>query len=159
MRNPEKRSYEAVPSCLFLELPSVRQPTEPAKFAPDAPVTTISRVLNMPRAVGDDELSFRGCEVSKGDVDRDSLLAFGSESVRKKSQIEVALPALCACDAQGFHLVAFRGMALLSCKSLPISVLLPSSTFPAVMNFSSSIRNSPASCGLPWRLPRSCHRP
>ena len=38
----------------------------------------VARVLDVPRAVGDDEVAVRRREVAVGDVDRDALLALGA---------------------------------------------------------------------------------
>jgi hypothetical protein len=84
------------------------------------------------RRVGDDELALRRREIAVRDVDRDALLALGLEAVGQQREVElVADRALVLRARQRGQLV--DSTALLSYSRRPISVLLPSSTLPAVM--------------------------
>ena len=49
----------------------------------------VARILFVARAVRDDELAALGREEAVGDVDGDALLAFGSETVDQKSEVDL----------------------------------------------------------------------
>ena len=111
----------------------------------------VAGVLNVARSVGDDELALRRREVAVRHVDRDALLTLGPKAVGEQRQVGVlsALVALtCFSTASSWS----SKIDLLSYSSRPISVLLPSSTEPAVASLSSSIRSTPRAYGLPSRL-------
>ena len=48
----------------------------------------VARVLLVAGGVGDDEFASRGGEVAVGDVDGDSLLAFGAEAVGELGEVD-----------------------------------------------------------------------
>ena len=50
----------------------------------------VARVLLVAGRIGDDEFAPRGGEIAIGDVDRDSLLAFGAQAVREQRKIDQA---------------------------------------------------------------------
>ena len=89
--------------------------------------------------IGDDELSLRSREVAIGHIDRDSLLTFVFQSVQQQRGIDlVAVGAvLLAIFAKCRDLIVVDRPGFQ--QQPPISVLLPSSTLPQVMNRSSSL--------------------
>ena len=92
----------------------------------------VARVLNVARRVGDDELAPRSREVAIGDVDRDALLALGAQAVGQQRQVDLAVAAAAAGLLDGGSWSS--KMPFESNSRRPISVLLPSSTDPAVEN-------------------------
>ena len=56
----------------------------------------VAGVLDMSRAVGDDEVALRGREVAVGDVDRDALFAFGAKTVGEQGEVDVVVAAALA---------------------------------------------------------------
>ena len=91
----------------------------------------VARVADVAGRVGEDERAPRGGEVAVGDVDRDALLALGAQAVGEQREVEPAVAALLAGDVHGVELVV-EDRACVSCSRRPISVVLPSSTEPAV---------------------------
>ena len=65
----------------------------------------VARVLDVARAVGDDELALGGREVAVGDVDRDALLPLGAEPVGEEGQVDVVVAAPPADGLDVFELV------------------------------------------------------
>jgi len=53
----------------------------------------VARVLLVARRVGNDELASPGLEVAVGNVDRDSLLPLGPQSVGEEREVDVAVAA------------------------------------------------------------------
>ena len=51
----------------------------------------VARVLDVSRAVGDDEVAARRREVAVGDVDRDALLALGAQPVGEQGEVDVVV--------------------------------------------------------------------
>jgi hypothetical protein len=49
--------------------------------------------LDVPRAIGDDELPVRCRRVAVRDVDRDALLALGAQAVGDEGQVDLTQPA------------------------------------------------------------------
>ena len=133
----------------------------------------VAGVLLVARRVGDDELALRGREVAVGDVDRDALLALGLEAVGEQRQVDRVAPRRRARSQRApARRAGRRGCSCVSYSSRPISVLLPSSTLPAVMKRSTPrsrraaasgqsrafIRNILRACAAPSR-PRRSGRP
>ena len=56
----------------------------------------VSRVLDVPRAVGDHEVAMRRREVAVRDVDRDALLALGAQTVGEQREVDVVVAAALA---------------------------------------------------------------
>ena len=65
----------------------------------------VAGVLHMAGSVGDDELAVRGRKVAVGDIDGDSLLALGAESVGEICQIDLAATGDVRGAFEGFDLV------------------------------------------------------
>ena len=53
----------------------------------------VAGVLDVSRAIGDDELPVRRRRVAVGDIDRDALLALCPQSVRHEGEVDLAQPA------------------------------------------------------------------
>jgi len=53
----------------------------------------VPRVLDVSRAVGDDELPVRRRRVAVRDVDRDALFALGAQAVGDEGQVDLSKPA------------------------------------------------------------------
>ncbi len=93
----------------------------------------VARVLLVPGAVGDDEAALGRGEVAVGHIDRDPLLALGAEPVGQQRQVERALAAApLACSAPHGR-AGPRTPAWCHTRACRSSVLLPSSTEPAVV--------------------------
>jgi len=58
----------------------------------------VAGVLFMAGGVGDDEFAFIGGEVAVGDVDGDSLFAFGAEAVGEESEVDLAFAGSAVFD-------------------------------------------------------------
>jgi hypothetical protein len=110
-----------------------------AASLPAAAVTMLRVYCSWPGASAMMNLRVAGGEVAVGHVDGDALLAFGLQAVGEQAQVDrvagrAALQHVCSWSAR---------MAWLSNSRRPISVLLPSSTLPAVRKRSARCR---------WRL-------
>ena len=98
----------------------------------------VARVLHVPGRVGDDELAPRRGEVAVRDVDGDALLALGAQAVGEQREVGVV-------EARGRGCVRSTDsswsskICLVSSSRRPMSVLLPSSTDPAVAKRSISL--------------------
>ena len=94
-------------------------------------------VLEVAGRVGDDELAPGRREVAVGDVDRDPLLPLGAQAVGQEGEVEPVAAAASRRDARAPPSWSSK-IPFESWSSRPISVLLPSSTEPAVENRSRS---------------------
>ena len=65
----------------------------------------ITGVLDVPRRVGDDELTLRCGKIAVGHVDGDALLALGTETVGEQRQVDVFVAALLGALFDRFELV------------------------------------------------------
>jgi hypothetical protein len=83
------------------------------------------------RRIADDEFARRRREVTVCDVDRDALFALGQESVGDERKSIGICPA--RRDPASSAVTWSDSRPLLSQSRRPISVLLPSSTLPAVV--------------------------
>ena len=128
-----------------------------ARSAVDAPGDHVARVLHVARGVGDDELALRRREVAVRDVDRDALLALGSQPVGEQREVRVVEAPVAARALDRLELVLEDLLRLE--QEPPDQRALAVVDRPAVANRSSSIvaRSSPRACGLPCR-PRRCGR-
>ena len=91
----------------------------------------VARVLLVARRVGEDELPPRGCEVAVGDVDRDALLALGAQAVGEEREIDRTGGPVAATPPRPTS-PGPRTPPASRRAAVPISVLFPSSTLPAV---------------------------
>jgi hemin uptake protein HemP len=65
----------------------------------------VARVLHVSRRVGDDELTAGRGEVAIRHVDRDLLLALGTQSIGEQSEVHVVLAELAAGALDGLELI------------------------------------------------------
>ena len=65
----------------------------------------IAGVLLMPRSVGDDELAMGGGEVAVGNVDGDSLLPLGAQSIGKLGKVDGGGSIPIRCFGHRAHMI------------------------------------------------------
>ena len=76
------------------------------------PGNHVAGILDVAWRIGDDELAARGGKVTVSDVDGDTLLAFGTQTIGQQSQIQVGVAALPAGPLDSRHLVFENGFAV-----------------------------------------------
>src|SRR5215469_11064489 len=91
MRNPEQRCDISMAARLDREAASSIAKND-GQLGSGRSRRHVSRVLFVPRSVGQDELAFRSGEVAIGNVNRDALLAFGAKAVGQQREIDFPAP-------------------------------------------------------------------
>src|SRR5690349_18800126 len=64
----------------------------------------------MSRRVSHDELALRRCEVAIGNVDGDTLLAFGSETISEIGEVDLPAARDVGRTFKGFNLIFHQGL-------------------------------------------------
>src|SRR2546422_6654315 len=72
----------------------------------------IARVLLVSGRVGDDELSFRGCEIAVSDIDGDALFALRAQAVGEQREIDPFAAAPFVFALRALDLVFKRALRL-----------------------------------------------
>ena len=121
----------------------------------------VPRVLRVARCVGDDEAAMRCCEVAMGDVDRDALLALGTQTVGQQGEVALAVAiAPAGLFDRGELILEHRlGVVQQPTDQSALAVVDAAGSRDAkcapwrrVEVRAEVIRNSPLVCGLPWRI-------
>ena len=137
MADAERGGDARMPARLFLQ-PVARIDQDERQVGGGRTGHHVARVLRVPRRVGDDELALRRGEVAVGHIDGDALLALGAQTVGDEGEVDAVVAAASRRDGSGFELIVEQRLGVVQ-NSRPMSVLLPSSTEPAVAKRSSSI--------------------
>ena len=138
----------------------------------------VAGVLDVPRAVGDDELPVRRRRVAVGDVDRDALLALGPQAVGDEGQVDLAqtAPFRRGLDRGQLVVEELAGVEEQPADEGALAVVdradggepeevhrvhaeLGTAGRRRAGQRGHGPRSTPRACGLPWRSPRSGRRP
>ena len=138
----------------------------------------VAGVLDVPGAVGDDELPVRRGGVAVGDVDRDALLPLGAQAVGDEREVDLPESAALRRGLDGGQLVVeeLAGVEEQPADEGALAVVdrsdggepeevhgvraeLGAAGRRRAGQRGHGSRSTPRACGPPWRSPRSGRRP